>query len=108
MEDFIYAIILLISMIVGRKNLEFRVKILKEGMEDSNLYPQSFFTQLNEKLERFVSCIFGYFCHVHNLDSSRISCLNEFIDSILAKEIKILKIKRPHMFIIYKFIQRHV
>lgn len=36
MEDFIYAIILLISMIVGTKNLEFRVKILKEGMEDSN------------------------------------------------------------------------
>lgn len=30
MEDFIYAIILLISMIVGTKNLEFRVKILKE------------------------------------------------------------------------------
>lgn len=48
MEDFFYAIILLISMIVGTKNLEFRVKILKKGMEDSNLYPQSFFTQLNE------------------------------------------------------------
>lgn len=48
MEDFIYAIILLISMIVDTKNLEFRVKILKEGMENSNLYPQSFFTQLNE------------------------------------------------------------